>query len=187
MRVDREMVSRTLAIHVAGLAIVAALGAGAYVLGVQPVALAKERAALLSAELAERSAEESELRKRQREAEARLRDARERLARNAIELRPASGLNEQVAAITALASEIGVRVDAISPSAAVQDDGFVRIPVRVTGHASSSAVVRLMSMLRERFSDVTVRTFDIRSDIASTEPTTTVQMELEWHALRPAR
>lgn len=184
MSARMERLKRTAQVHAAGAIALAGIGAAAYVFGVAPYSAASERAHALRMELTERSREESDLRKRQREAEVRLRTAEVDLRERGVTLRAPEELNAQVQEIAKLAKESGLEVDTLVPNARVGETQFARLPVRLTGRATPVNASSFMRMVRERFPDVTVRTFDVRAEVTTPGAIATVQMELDWYTLQ---
>lgn len=171
-------------VHGAGVLTVAAIITAGYLIGVQPVEAIRAKQHSLRTALKSRSNEESDLRRRHREAEMALREAETSLRTRGVELRPASQLNTQIRAIAALATEMKVEVDSLNASQAVTEPQFTRVPIRFAGRAPAQSIAQFMRAIRERFSDVTVRTFEIRADLSPEGGGSSVQMEIEWYAAK---
>lgn len=186
MRARRTLagLKRASMVHGAGVLAVAAIIVSGYLLGVQPVEAIRAKQQSLRAALKSRSNEESDLRRRHRDAEVALREAETALRTRGVELRPASQLNTQIRAIAALATEMKVEVDSLNASQAASEPQFTRVPIRFAGRASAQSIAEFMQAVRARFSDVTVRTFELRADLSSEGSGASVQMEIEWYAAK---
>ncbi len=178
----RKLISEPLFVHVAGVLAIAMIGIGGYIGCVSPAQAAQSRIGSLRASLAAASEEESSLRRRQREAEAKLRSARETLASRGVTLLPLEQLNATVDRVSRLAADCGVVIDSLSSAAPIEEPRFRRVPLRLAGRTTTKGVAEFMRAVRERFPDVTVRVFDMRSDVASQHASASVQMELDWYA-----
>ncbi len=174
-------------VHAAGLGLVALLVASGYFLGVAPVDSLRNKQQSLRVSLKAKSTEESDLRRRHREAESAQSELQEFLHSRGVKLQPATQLNAQVRDIAALASEMRVEVDSLNASTPIAESQFTRIPVRLAGRATAQDVSEFMRAIRERFSDVIVRTFDIRADLSGNGGLASVQMEIEWYAAKSER
>lgn len=178
---------RCVIVHAAGAAVVAlAFGAG-YFFGVAPVESLQERQQSLRTSLKAKSTEETDLRRRHRDAERAYEELAEFQRTRGVKLQPASQLNAQVRDIAALASEMHVEVDSLNASTPITESQFTRIPVRLAGRARAQDASEFMRAIRERFSDVIVRTFEIRADLSGSGALASVQLEIEWYAAKPER
>lgn len=178
----RMNVARPVTVHVAGVGLIGAIAFAGYIGCVGPARAAQSRNTALRASLAGASEQESSLRRRQREIEGKLRDARGQVTTRGVTLRAPDQLNGQVERVSSLAAEAGVIVDALSSAAPIEDAKFRRIPLRMSGRATSRNLAEFMRAVRQRLPDVTVRTFDIHADVSNTGEGATVQMELDWYA-----
>ena len=175
------------AVHAAGALLISMIGIGGYIGGVSPAQASQSRVSALRAALAEASEEESDLRRRQRAAELNLREASEHLSTRGVTLLPAEQVNATVERVSNLAAECGMVMDSLSSGAAVDESRFSRVPLRLSARTTPRGVAAFMRATRERFSDVTVRSFEMRSEVANQQASASVQMELDWYASKSAK
>lgn len=180
-------IRRAAIVHAAGLATLASIVAAGYFLGVKPVEGIRERQSVLRAALRSQSEDEADIRRKARDAEAALRQAEESLRLSGVSLQPTSYLNTKIRDIAALAAEHSIEVDSLNAQPPISDPQFLRVPVRLAGRAAAQSVSDFMRSISERFSDVAVRSFDLRADLATGGGWSTVQMEIDWYAAKSDR
>ncbi len=182
-------------LHMAGGVVALLLLVGASVAGVRPLLAHRAAAQELSAAM-------TDARNRSDAARAQLGTVRERaaslkreLAENAVSLRPASALNEQLGTVTALAQRVGLRVQQVSPGKATVGTRSTTVPVRVTGSGTYPAVASFLAALHEGEATTAVAGVSIRSEGGAQGPLNTVDgsspgaaftLDLVWYAL-PAK
>ncbi|MBX3316577.1 MAG: hypothetical protein KF902_06910 [Phycisphaeraceae bacterium] len=174
-------------VHAAGLAALASIIAAGYLLGVKPVESIRERQSVLRAAVRARSEDEADIRRKARDAEAALRQAEESLRLSGVSLQPTSHLNTKIRDIAALAAEHNIEVDSLNAQPPISDQQFLRVPVRLAGRAAAQSVSEFMRSISERFSDVAVRSFDLRADLATGGGWSNVQLEIDWYAAKSER
>ncbi|QYK49239.1 MAG: hypothetical protein KF838_05150 [Phycisphaeraceae bacterium] len=180
-------IRRAAIVHAAGLAALASIIAAGYFLGVKPVEGIRERQSMLRVALRARSEDEAEIRRKARDAEAALRQAEESLRLSGVSLQPTSHLNTKIRDIAALAAEHNIEVDALNAQPPISDPQFLRVPVRLAGRAAAQNVSEFMRSINDRFSDVAVRSFDLRADLTTGGGWSTVQLEIDWYAAKSER
>ena len=76
-------------------------------------------------------------------------------------LRPASSLNERLAALVTLAGECGLTIQDLKPGDGVRRTKDFAVPVRVVGRGTYPDVTRLLHALHDRMADVSVDGFRV--------------------------
>lgn len=192
---DTKRFPGTRGIHMAGsvVALLMLIGAGAA--GVRPLVAHRVAAHELSAAM-------MQARDRSDAARAQLGTVRERaamlnrdLAAHAVQLRPATALNEQLGAVTALAQRAGLRVQQVSPGKAGAGARYTTVPVRVTGSGTYPAVASFLAALHEHEPTTAVAGVTIHGEGGGTGPVSPAAgsaraaaftLDLVWYAL-PAK
>lgn len=113
-----------------------------------------------------------------RVATTELQQVKARIAAAPERLRPASSLNERLAALVALAGECGLSIQDLKPGDGVRRAKEFAVPVRVVGRGSYPDVARLLHALHDDMSDISVDGFRVA---ASGDYT----LDLQWLATLP--
>jgi hypothetical protein len=169
-----------------GLAVLLAISAAAYFLGVLPVL---ERHAHADAQVLELT----EARQKAQDSEKLLEATRKQLAAakaeftaSPLQLQPLGQLNQRLAAVADIAARSGATLDDVQPGKAVLLPRLDTQPVRVTGIASFPSFTGLLHRIRDELPDSAVDNFDL----TITNPTgvganAKFDFDLVWYA-RPS-
>ena len=169
--------------HAAGVGVCLLLAAALYLIEIRP---SIERREVRQAHHAELTAQEGVLSQLQPTADVArsdLESVQARIAETPVKLRPASKLNEQLAALAALAKASGVEVEQFERGAADRADaGFEQIPLRMAGTGTYRSFASFLRQVHQTCADVGVASFDLSSDARGTDGAARFEVDLIWHA-----
>lgn len=173
---------RTWHLDAAAIATAAAVTAAVYALGVKPSSQARANAAQASSVLVQQSSRAQGLEAGIAEEKRALEEVRNELNAAAVELRPLDRLNSHLAAITSLAEESGLSLEAIAPGAPEPGRQFTRVPIRLSGFGSYPATMRFLSVLHQRHRDTGVSGFTLLGRPLEAGSNPSFEIGLAWHA-----
>jgi Tfp pilus assembly protein PilO len=169
-------------VDVVGAAVAAALTV-AFVFGaLLPIAV-RDRMAAAQADAAVRTQQRANaLAASIRAITAEIDGTRTRLASAPLQIRPASALNERLAALVALAAECGLGVQDLKPGDGVRGPKFLMIPVRVSGTGGYPDVTRFLHRLHDRMPDIAVEGFKLAEAPGGNTAGGRYALDLRWVA-----
>lgn len=181
MQGDRSTRWRWRQVDLVGLGACAALTVGAFLLGVRP-ALSQHSTFLgMQEELTARHRDSGELAGALGKLQDQYAALQEQLAASPLRLEAAAQTNLRLAKVTDLATECGLKVDAIQPGTAVAGARFDVVPIRLTAKGKYVTCVRFLDALHRGFPDTGVVSFELGS--SSGDPNADdFQFDLEWYA-----
>lgn len=177
-----NLTTQLLKIDAAGLSVCLGVTALAYFLAIAPSADRREEQIRQQAEIAELRAKLDQTSKFQRQLSSQLLTRQNELQRTAIQLEPASTVNQRLSSLTQLASGVGITLDAVEPGTQNDSSDFARVPIRLSGKGSYAASARFLSQLKERFPDTAVGSMRLTSDPTDTNVAPSVWFDLVWYA-----
>jgi hypothetical protein len=181
----------------AGLAIVAALTAGAYLLQIAPALSRNAQAKAQSAELLSRQSKARELERTVQTLTDDLGAAQRAAAESDLKLHPASELNRTLARLTELASENGLQVDMIeststttaaSGSTAVASGHvpasvrYATVPIRLSGRGGYRSCAAFLNRLRGGMPDMGIHSIELTATGVNADATATFVFHMHWYA-----
>jgi Tfp pilus assembly protein PilO len=155
-----------------GLAIVAALGVGAYTLQIQPMLHSRQAHATLTTDLAARQQKTTELKDTLRSAVARRATAQRSFADSNISLEPASQLNQRILRLTELATESGLVLDAIEPGKPSHGARYEAFPIHLSGRGDYRNCTKFLKNLQAKLRDSGVTRLELSASPGINAPAT---------------
>lgn len=171
-----------LVIHGCAVAVLAALSAGWFLLGVRPLMTEKQRAGALADQALEFRERIHDRVVKRDDRDAKRRGIEQELAAMTIRLRPASAVNAQLAEMTRLAETHRIVVERIEPGKPIDTPLAVRVPMKLAGRGSSPDAIRFLAALRATFPDIAVEGFDVTSRAGEVDAA--LQFDCVWYADR---
>lgn len=168
----------TLRLDTAGLSLAALLTAAGWFLVVSPQLAAVTTRASLEGQLYTELAQAADLRAAAQEATRAATEAETQRDASAIQLLPATHLNARLAALTALATEHSLRVDAIAPGNLVTRAHRAEIPIRIEGRGAFPAITAFLAAMHRIHRDTAVRSMVLTADPNSATPV--YKLEFIW-------
>jgi hypothetical protein len=165
----------------AAFAVMGALGAGVYFLGVGPTRSAAQAAV---DQRARYQTHQQEL----GDAEALLNKSKEKLAdlrKKAVTARKvgAESTNERIRTISEIASRHSVNITELTPKPEVPGHRFKRTPIAVAGSGPASSFAEVFAALHTAFPDTEVAALSITGAPERSSGLATFRAELVWYAL----
>jgi len=183
---EQRAYSRKLAgISLAVCGVISSIG---YYVGIAPALAGLVERRAQENDLADRRHNVSRLATEILETRQQLAAAKKDLASLPLRLEPASAVNRRINWLASVAGESGVTLDEIQPQPAIDGPHYQTVPIRVAGSGEFPACAAFLHVLRERFPDTSVRSFDIQN--AQPNPDKNVaafRIELDWHTTPVAR
>lgn len=174
--------SRLLQIDLAGAALCIAATAVAYFTAIAPSASRREEQGQQRAEIADLRAKLDQTSKFQKQLGAQLAARQGDLEKSAIQLEPASSVNQRVSSLTTLASGVGITLDAVQPGAQNDSSDFSRVPIKLSGKGTYASSARFLAQLKERFPDTAVGSMRLTANPAEPDSVPAVWFDLVWYA-----
>jgi len=169
------------AVHAAGIAAAIALSVAAWLLAAAPMLRSRDASMTTVQRIAQRD-------RQLREAAVAKADSRRLLAKleselaRAVQLKPVSGLNQRLAAISAACDRLGLVVDQLTPAAPEASKRYVAVRVRLAGSATYAQSVALVETLARDFPDTAVTGFVLKGDPTRPGDRSVCAFDLVWHA-----
>jgi Tfp pilus assembly protein PilO len=179
----RDTLSKTWRIDAAGIVACAALTFAAYLAGAEPLLDRRQQVVECSEQLSQARQQHRNLLGSNRELKTKLIGVEQALEKAEISLQSAKLINQRIAALTALANEVGLEVQSINTSAVIPGMRFSQLPIRVisTGDYRTSAI--FLHRLPQAFKDMSVTAFDL-SDNPTDPKAAGFSVQLVWY-VRP--
>jgi hypothetical protein len=153
----------------------------AYAGALAPVMRAQERTRAQEAELAG-------LRDDLARADAELRQTDTTLDRaltnehGALTLKPVGEINQRLAALTGLATELELSIQEVQPGTPVPGPRFDVVPIHIGGSGRFSGCVAFMHRIRQEFRDIGISGFHLSGNPAEPTAPTGLVLDLAWCA-----
>ena len=171
-----------LSIDAPAFALLAAITAAAWFIGVRPVLQARAEQEALTRQADTRLAELTLAQHEQRLFTESLAEASRILDNATVQLVSSRRLNERVAALAALAREHGLQLDEIKPGATKREELFDLVEIRISGQASYAASASFFSALHTTYPDTEISSFRLAARGAGELPADSFQFTLLWYA-----
>lgn len=155
--------SRYLQIDLAGVAACALVTAACYFTLIRPVSLNSQSYAQLQPQISQQAQAVRDARAALATLQAELDGTKKQLAELPLHLRPSSQVNTRLAKLTELASQIGIEVHRIQPEPARAGKRYDIVSIDLAGSGDYGQVTRFMRLIHERFADIAVVGFDLKS------------------------
>lgn len=172
----------TWCIDAGGVALIAALSAGAFVLGVRPALEARAQSRML-----DQSAEVAETLLQERVTTLRGLSAAEAAARARVEAlpgaRPLAERSRVMTELAELAREMGVSVRELSPREPRKEARYSVVAVRLAGDCTLDELRAFVAALHQRFPDVELASLDQGASWGMASSSGPFSMDLWWYAL----
>ena len=164
----------------AGLAIV--LTGLAYVAGVHPLVRHRQEAAAIRDRLTEAEQTARQLDISKRRVERTLEKQRRALPTDAVKLRAAAHLNQQLNALIGLARDRGLDIDEVHVGDSIEDEHYRKIMVVLRGTGTYQTWTEFLRSLHEQFRDVAVKGFELAASVRWPASEVTGSVDLVWYA-----
>lgn len=165
----------------AGIAMLAVLSLTAYFAGFRPLLAGHEEWAARRAALAAQREQAAKLQKALTAAQGRLEETRAALAKLPLRLQPASNVIAQLAAVSALANEAGLRIDDIHPERGVPGTHYETVPIQIVGSGTYTKCTRFVSRLCKVLPDTNVSSLEMGTNPADLMGAGTFRFGLCWY------
>ncbi len=126
--------------------------------------------------------------------QARLAEVTQALAENPLHLEPITRINQHLAAVSQLATEIGLKIDEIQPGQLASGQHYCIIPIQLAGTGTYPQCVAFLHRLHGAFPETCVGPLELTSNAHDPFKPGTFRFELQWHAvpapemaMKPAR
>jgi hypothetical protein len=174
--------AKLLHIDIAGGTFCLAVTAVAYFAVIAPSASRRQEQVQQQAEIADLRAKLDQTGKFQRQLGAQLAARQGDLDKSAIQLEPASSVNQRVSSLTTLASGVGIILDAVEPGTQNDSSDFSRVPIKLSGKGTYASSARFLAQLKERFPDTAVGSMRLTANPAEPGSVPAVWFDLVWYA-----
>jgi Tfp pilus assembly protein PilO len=180
----RNKFSRTWRIDAAGIAACAALTFAAYLAGAEPLLDRRQQVVECSEQLNQARQQHRNLLGSNREMKSKLSGVEQALEKAEVSLQPARLVNQRIAALTALANEVGLEVQSINTSVLIPGLRFSQLPIRVISTGDYRTSAAFLHRLPQAFRDMSVAGFDL-SDNPTYPKAAGFSVQLIWY-VKPA-
>ena len=104
------------------------------------------------------------------------------IATHAIELQPASQVNQRLAALTALATANGLSLNELRPGAPTESSRYQMLPIHLTGSGDYPSCAAFLHGLHDAYTDVGLSALEaLNSDTSGESSRLSFQIELVWY------
>ncbi len=104
------------------------------------------------------------------------------VASNAIELQPASQVNQRLAALTTLATQNGLSLNEVRPGAPTETNRYQMLPIHLTGAGDYPSCAAFLHGLHDSYTDVGLSSLEaLNSDTSGETSRLNFQIELVWY------
>jgi len=111
----------------------------------------------------------------------RLDGVRRHLKAGALQLKPASVINQHLAALTDLANEYHLNVGTIQPESAIHNQQYAAVRIRLTASGDFPNCTRFLHALHIQFPDTSVSSFDLAGEPQAPGTPVRFEIDLEWY------
>jgi len=168
-------------IDAAGLVLCAVMTAAAYFAAWQPLQNGRAAAEARDAALGLARAQAAALSANSRTVRAQLANAQAAVAKFEIPLQPASGVNQRMAELTALANECGLDVQNAQTGAVNSNPRYGQLPIQLSGAGTYRTCAQFLHRLRERFPDTGIKCLDVAATPSDSSTVTSFDFQLVWY------
>lgn len=168
-------------IDATGIGICVAASVAVYALGIVP--LLEQRASVASQrqQLSAQRATCAEAEASVKHLEDQLAAAQEELAAGQIQLQPASGTNERVAALAALLSDHGLEIDDVQIGTVLPSSRCTVVPISIAGRGAYENSVALLRELIRTFADTSLAKLELVGNPASSDRPPKFRLDMLWY------
>ncbi len=169
-------------IDLAGLAVLAALTAGAYFGGLEPLLSRQAEAELQKATLKQQREETARLASSLTIMRGQLVKVRQAVAASSIRLHSGSHLNQHLADVSQVAVGCRLRVDEIKPGGVITSPRYEQVPIQFSGSGTYASCTEFLQKLHVTFPDTGVTSLEIRGRPDDPQHRATFRFGLVWYA-----
>ena len=169
-------------IDAAGVATILAVTALVYLAGIRPALSKRAHAAGDRARLSDRRLKCTELSDLAADLKSQLLDTQKALANNAIQLQPASDVNQRVAGIADLATKSKLNIDDLRLGPSSSASRYTAVPITLAGTGTYQTCITFLHALNKTYPDTCVSTSEVSSDPGDPTGVATFKFELLWYA-----
>lgn len=169
-------------IDAAGVAVCLLLTVVVYAMAVQPVLDQKTEVLAQRQKLEQQRQRANELTGTLAKIRRQLVKIERAAAESEVRLKPVGNLNEQLAALTDLADDAGLRVDGVQPGEPTHGRRYETVPIELTGNGSYGACAAFLHRLHRSLPDMGVAGFELSATPRSPEDPAEFRFELTWFA-----
>jgi Tfp pilus assembly protein PilO len=169
-------------IDVVGLMVFAVITGGVHFLAVRPLLDRRAEAASRAAQLCESRERVATLNGSSRQLRAQLATVQAALTNGEVKLKPASGVNQRLAELTALAAECGLEVLYVRTGTLESGRRYSQLEIELSGSGSYRTCATLLHRLRRDYRDTAVKSFDMHtSSEDGPAPVMSLALQLTWY------
>jgi Tfp pilus assembly protein PilO len=165
----------------AAVAVVLGLTAIAYFGQVAPTIQGNELAKAQAVELVTQQTKSRDLERTIRSTSDHLEATRQAIAKNALQLEPATELNKRLARLSDLASANHLQVDAIESGETRDYDRYSTVSIRLAGHGTYPNCQAALGNLRSAMPDIGVTSMQVNSGGVTNDTAATFAFDLLWY------
>ena len=174
--------NQRLQINAIGLAVLCALGLGAWFLHVGPLLSEARTHVRLKNDAAEKRRASSQIDQTMLSLGRKMEDLHQSLANGARQLEPAADLNRRLFVITELAGEAGLEIDRIDAQPAAALPRFQPIDIHLSARATYGQAIRFLQLAHDRLKHTGVTSVDLTAQPATGEVRCQLAVRFVWYA-----
>jgi Tfp pilus assembly protein PilO len=167
-------------IDAAGAAVILAVTALVYCAGIRPTLHRRAHAAGDRARLRDQRLKCTETSDLATEIQNQLLDTQKALAKSAIQLQPASRVNQRVAGIADLATKTKLKIDDVRLGPSSCASRYTAVPITLAGTGTYQTCITFLHALNKAYPDTCVSTSDVSSDPGDPTGVATFKFDLLW-------
>ncbi|MHC4518137.1 MAG: hypothetical protein ACYTAS_06085 [Planctomycetota bacterium] len=168
-------------IDATGVGICVAASIAVYALGLVPLLEQRASVAAQRQQVSAQRASCAEAEASVKHLENQLAAAQEELAAGQIQLQPASGTNERVAALAALLGDHGLEIDDVQIGAALPSSRCTVVPISIAGRGEYEKSVSLLHELIRTFADTSLAKLELVGNPASSDRPPKFRLDMLWY------
>lgn len=161
-----------------GICLVASIAA--YAFGIAPMLEQRESSASLRQELRVQRQRCAEAEGAAKDLESQL-AAAEQLAEGRIRLKPSSGTNQRIAALTALLDNHDLEIDDVQIGAALVSTRCTVVPISIAGRGDYKRSVTLLNEFIRTFADTSLAKLELVGNPAASGQAAKLRLEMLWY------
>lgn len=180
--IDWLVARPALQVHIAGLAMLLLISAGAYVLVLGPLMDEDHRRMGLEAQVTGDTARGRQLAEEIKRTTAQTEAARTLVRDAHLVLKGHSALNDRLAQINEIAADCGLQTDTIEPGVETAGPRYTTVAIRLTTRGTAKGAMRFLKMLRQKTPDSPVVGIELTAtpSTGAAEPVGVCIFELLW-------
>ena len=174
---------KPLYIDIAAMSLLTAMALIAYFVGVRPVIQRQDGFHLREAELVVQQGKARKMSTIVAQVASEITKIKQKLVENAITLKPAAQVNQQLARLASITGKCGLKLDQLRPDKSLNGSRYQTVPIYLVGSGSFPACVKLLQELQRSFPDTSVASFEVNGDPTKPDEPTKLRVDLLWYAL----